>query len=138
MATERQKKAIKLVVENRGNVSKSMRQAGYTDKTAKNPKNLTESDAWKEIMEKALPDKLLSKVHKEGLSATRKEQKIVGRDDEGKVEYDLVDVEDYSTRHRYLESAYKLKGKFAPEKKELSFDDEDRDTLKDILNSLRQ
>jgi len=48
--TIKQKDAISKVVENRGNISKSMRQAGYADKTAKNPKNLTESNAWKEAM----------------------------------------------------------------------------------------
>ena len=52
MPTERQQKAIENVVENHGNVSKAMRDAGYKPKTAKNPKNLTESEAWKELMEK--------------------------------------------------------------------------------------
>ena len=40
MATEKQKQAIENIVENRGNVSKGMRDAGYAEKTAKNPKNL--------------------------------------------------------------------------------------------------
>lgn len=71
MATERQKKAIELVVENRGNVSKAMRDAGYAEKTAKNPKNLTESDAWKELMDKHLSDKELADKHRELLNSTR-------------------------------------------------------------------
>src|SRR4051812_14320375 len=41
--TTKQKLAIKRIVENRGNVSKSMREAGYTEATAKNPKNLMSS-----------------------------------------------------------------------------------------------
>lgn len=62
--TIRQQKAMENVVENRGNVSKAMRDAGYPDVTAKNPKNLTESRAWKEVMEEFLPDEVLGKVHK--------------------------------------------------------------------------
>ena len=48
MATQRQQAAISKLVENRGVVSRTMRQVGYAEKTAKNPKNLTESDAFKE------------------------------------------------------------------------------------------
>ena len=50
---------MELTIENRGNVSKSMREAGYTDATAKNPSNLTNSDGWKELMEAYLPDDML-------------------------------------------------------------------------------
>lgn len=50
MATIKQAKAIKNLVENRGSVSKAMREAGYKDKTAKNPKNLTTSKAFKEVL----------------------------------------------------------------------------------------
>lgn len=45
-----------------------------------------------------IPDELLEKVHLEGLEAT----------DEG--------FPDYSVRHKYLDSAYKLKGIYAPDK----------------------
>lgn len=41
MPTTKQKLALKKIVENRGNISKSMRQAGYSPTTAKNPKNLS-------------------------------------------------------------------------------------------------
>lgn len=48
------------IVENRGNISKSMREAGYDDTTAKNPKNLTESKGYKEICEEyGLTDELI-------------------------------------------------------------------------------
>ena len=43
MATERQKVAVKEIVESRGNVSQAMLKAKYKKNTAKNPKNLTES-----------------------------------------------------------------------------------------------
>lgn len=52
MATARQRKAVDKLVENGGkSVSGAMRAAGYEPKTAKNPKKLTESDGYKEILE---------------------------------------------------------------------------------------
>ena len=56
MATIKQKKAFNKIVENRGNVSKTMLEVGYDENTAKNPKNLTESDGWKELT-KTIKDK---------------------------------------------------------------------------------
>lgn len=49
MATTKQKLAAEKIVENRGNISKSMRQVGYSPKTAKNPKNLTSSKGFGEL-----------------------------------------------------------------------------------------
>jgi hypothetical protein len=69
MKTQKQRKAIKNVVENGGNVSKAMRDAGYSPKTAKNPKKLTDSKTWKELMEEYLPEKDLAKVHRGLLNA---------------------------------------------------------------------
>jgi len=51
MATERQKKAVKNLVENGGIVSKAMRDAWYTDATAKTPQKLTESVWFKEALD---------------------------------------------------------------------------------------
>lgn len=59
MATTKQRKALEKVLENKGNVSKSMREAGYSPKTAKNPKILTESKAWRELLDEYLPDDLI-------------------------------------------------------------------------------
>lgn len=58
--TTRQRKAFDKIVENRGNVSKAMREAGYPEITAKNPKNLTESKGFKILCEEhGLTDDLL-------------------------------------------------------------------------------
>ena len=73
MATIKQETAIKKVVENGGNVSKAMRDAKYSIQTAKNPKKLTDSKAWEEIMQQQLPDKAIARVHKELMGATRME-----------------------------------------------------------------
>ena len=73
MPTIKQKKAFKRTMENYGNVSKSMKEVGYSKNTAKNPKVLTESLGWLELMEEYLPDKLLAKKHKELLNKTNKD-----------------------------------------------------------------
>ena len=49
MATLKQKKALAKIIENRGNVSKAMREVGYRPATAVNPKNLTDSDGFQEL-----------------------------------------------------------------------------------------
>jgi len=58
--TLKQKKALKYYIENHGNVSKSMKQAGYSLATAKNPKNLTKSKGWQFLLNKYLPDERLT------------------------------------------------------------------------------
>lgn len=57
--TTRQKKAISKVVENGGNISKAMRDSGYSSSTAKNPKKLTESKSWQDLVSQHLDDEEL-------------------------------------------------------------------------------
>jgi|TARA_R100001530_G_C4303781_1_gene151194 hypothetical protein len=109
MATIKQKKAIKKIVENGGNISKAMRDVGYSEETAKTPQKLTNSKGWNELMEEYLPDDVLAKVHNEGLKAFKTDN------DGGK-------SEDHPTRHKYLDTAYKLKGNYAPEKQAISLE----------------
>lgn len=59
MATHRQKLALEKLVENGGNVSKAMIEAGYSPNTAKTPSKLTNSDGYAELMESYLPDDML-------------------------------------------------------------------------------
>lgn len=60
MATIKQKKAIRKLVENGGNASKAMRDAGYSKKTAINPSKLTESKGYLEILDQyGLTDELI-------------------------------------------------------------------------------
>lgn len=63
-------------------------------------------EAIKSIAER-IPDELLERVHLEGLQASDKH--IV----DGEV---IAEKPDYAVRHKYLDSAYKLKGSYAPEK----------------------
>lgn len=70
MSTQKQKSALKKIVENHGNVSKGMVDVGYSKNTAKNPKNLTKSKGWKELVENILSDTVLIETHKKLLEAT--------------------------------------------------------------------
>lgn len=107
MATQKQKKALANYMENHGVASRAMLDAGYSENSAKNPKNLTQSKGWAELVEQQLPDKLLTKVHKEGLAAFKYETQLTG-----KGESEIVQVPDFGTRHKYLETGYKVKGKY--------------------------
>lgn len=55
-----------------------------------------------------IPDDLLVQVHIEGLNASR----TIKTDDEGA---EIVEP-DYAVRHKYLDTAHKLKGTYAPDK----------------------
>ena len=120
MATEKQKKAFINSVENGGNISKAMRDAKYSDKTAKNPDKLTKSKGWEELCDEFLPDRKLAKVHKEGLNATTKKPHLIDRDDKGRPIYEYTDEDDFSVRHKYLDTAYKLKSKYPAEKHDIT------------------
>ncbi len=99
MPTLKQKKAFKHAGENGGNISKAMRSAGYTPVTAHHTEKLTQSKGWQELMDEYLPDSLLAKVHQEGLNLKP----------------------EHPTRHRYLDSAYKIKDKYPAEKHDVTF-----------------
>lgn len=60
MATIKQKKALDKLVENGGNASKAMRDAGYSIETAKDPGKLTRSKGFIELCEeRGLTDEFL-------------------------------------------------------------------------------
>ena len=104
MATFKQKRAFKEVL-NGSTITKAMKVAGYADTTASTTGKLTNTIGWNELMNEYLPDKLLAKKHLEGLEATKG-----GESEEP----------DYAVRHKYLDSAYKVKGNYAPEKKDIT------------------
>ncbi len=99
--SRRMKKAFNLVKEGEP-VSKALLKAGYKPSVARVPKNVTKTVGWKDLMERELPDEFLARVHKEGLKATKKE---VGN----------LDAPDFAVRHKYLETAYKIKNKIPKE-----------------------
>jgi len=117
--TIKQKEVFKEIMENRGSISQAMIKCGYSKATAKNPKNLTDSLGWKKLIKQYLPDEMLQTIHLQGLKATKNEVRVSGRDKKGNNLYEYEEVIDYSTRHKYLNTAYKLKNKF-PKKEELN------------------
>lgn len=106
MATLRQRKAVEKVLENNGNVSRAMIEAGYPPATAKNPQQLTRSKGWAELMEKFLPDKHLTDRHREMLDAPR----IVRTFKKGDLEVETEETDPSAVKA--LEMAYKIKNKF--------------------------
>lgn len=115
--TERQKKAFANVVENGCNKRKGLKDAGYSEAVAHNPKKVTDSEGWEKLMEEYIPDDLLSKVHSEGLEASKG---VFKNNNETKKVERVDDEPDFGVRHKYLDTAYKLKGKYAAEKKEIT------------------
>jgi len=117
--TLKQRKAAKKVVENHGNVSRAMIDAGYKPATAKNPKNLTQSKAWTQLMEQYLPDDKLLEKHDEALDAVKsigaqilidKDGKTISKENEG-----MIEVPDNRTRLKAVELGYRVKGKLRQE-----------------------
>ena len=53
MPTIKQRRAFDKILENAGNVSKSMTQVGYAPGTARNPKELTDSIGYQELLREA-------------------------------------------------------------------------------------
>lgn len=77
-ATIKQRKALKVALENGGNVSGAMKEVGYSPAMAKNPQKLKESEGWKDLMKKAgLDDKSLLKKSKQHLEARQFHQMMV-------------------------------------------------------------
>ena len=114
MPTEKQKKAFKEIVENGRNKGDAMVRAGYSAHTAIAPTKLTNSKGWQELLDKYLPEDDLAKIHNEGLKASKKVYK--NNNKTGKVE-NVGKEADFGVRHKYLDTAYKLRGSYAPEKK---------------------
>ena len=59
-------------------------------------------------IKEALPDELLAKAHLEGLNASKEV-----RNEDGEI---VFEIPDFAVRHKYLDSAYKVKGSYEAEK----------------------
>lgn len=112
MPTPNQEAAAKETLENLGkgkkvSLGKILRKHGYSEAVAKNPKIVTESKGWQQLLEEALPDSLLSSVHKRLVN--KKEKIVVG------VGKGFTEIEDTGQPHsdalKAVEMGYKLKGR---------------------------
>lgn len=120
MTTSKQKAVAAKITENHGNISKTMREVGYAENTAKKPSNLTNSKGWQELMEKNIPDSLLLRKHKELLNKTE-----VIYSKEGELIREDIDAQAVS---KGLDMGYKLKGRYAPQESNVHLDDKLPDT----------
>src|SRR3990167_6024130 len=113
MATTRAKLAVKNLGKSRTE-EQALLSANYSPSYARSGQ-IKGTAGWNELMEKNLPDNLLARKHREGLNAVVKKPQLVDRDDKGRPVYEYIPEEDYSTRHKYLDTAYKLKRRYPKE-----------------------
>lgn len=112
MATTKIKRAVAEIGVNGGNISKAMRTVGYAPSTAARTDKLVRRKGFQQLMEKILPDNLLLRVHREGLEATKLHGPgAMALTGDGGLSHADTEVPDYPTRHKYLETGYKVKGK---------------------------
>lgn len=107
----RARKALILLGENGGNARKALKDAGYSQKVADNPNRVIKSDAFQQLVEQQLPDSLLVRVHKEGLTANRVVSARVTNKEAGVDTDDFIEVPDHAVRHKFLVTGYELKKK---------------------------
>jgi hypothetical protein len=150
-ATEKQKIAMKKVIENRGNISRAMIDAGYSEATAKNPSNLTKSKSWQELMDDFLPEDLLVKEHRKLVKAYHMDTmdflKEISDDEIIQILEDInctvKRIIEFGTNKRVyfwspdnlarknaLDLAYKLRGSYAPIKSEVTFGNKSEEDIK--------
>lgn len=101
-------------------ITKAMEEVGYSPSTASATGKLTNSDGWRELLEKHIPDKKLAKVLDEGLEADRS--------------FGENTYPDYAVRHKYLETGLKLKNRFPKELPENPLDGDLKVLLVQINN----
>lgn len=84
-----------------------MVKAGYSKTTASTTGKLTNTKGWNALLQKHIPDSKLAKVLDEGLEAS---DVVVDKDG-----LTIAENPDFAVRHKYLETALKLKAKFPKE-----------------------
>lgn len=102
--TNQDKEFVKEIIETGNKTQSAMKAYGYKNENTAGVMALDKlrKPRIQKAIQDAIPDELLEEVHLQGLKATTG----IG---------DNVQI-DYSVRHKYLDTAYKLKGIYAPEK----------------------
>jgi hypothetical protein len=117
--TTRHKKAAKNIGKYRTE-AEALLMSDYSKSYAKSG-NIKKTKGWQELMDEALPDEELLRVHKEGLRATKDNEP------------------DFKVRREYLSEAYKTKGKYAAEKHitlDLNYQQRMDEEKKRVINDL--
>ena len=95
------------------NIGISMKQAminlGYSESYAHSGQ-MKKTDTWKRLMRKYLPDRKLVKVVESGLGANRVISSFSGKQATGATT-DFIEVPDFAVRHKFVETALKMKGR---------------------------
>jgi len=126
---DRQKELLKYMSENVGiSMSQAMKDLGYSESYSNSPNKIKKTKGWKSLMRKYLPDRKLCKVVKQGLDANR----IISAMNTGKqasgATSDFIEVPDHAVRHKFVETALKMKGKLI-EKTDLTTNGKDLETV---------
>jgi len=139
--TERQSRFVDNYVDS-GNGAEAARRAGYSEERARitaselvSKRNIQAAIA-ERMDEGGITEKRLLKVLDEGLSATKTH---FNQKTDGDAEKEVHD--DYAVRHRYLDTALKLRDMFPAEKKKLRHDfsnitPEDEQAARERVNRL--
>jgi hypothetical protein len=117
----RQKETFKNMVGNGGKLEPAMKAAGFSKAYAESHK-LEKTISWQELLDRDLPDDLLSKVAMEGLRADKVVSATViikkgALPQDGSLPeadsktMDFIEVPDHPTRQRFLETSLKMKNK---------------------------
>lgn len=109
--TKKERGFVKDYVETGNGVQSALKN--YDTESYKTASNIASTNLDKPRIQNAIksiaeqiPDDLLVQVHLEGLNASRT---IKTEDDE-------IEEPDYAVRHKYLDTAHKLKGTYAPDR----------------------
>ena len=114
--TIKQKKVFKAVVNGGKTISGAMRQAGYAISTSKKTDKVTRTKGWEMLLKQHLPDSLLAKRHRELLN--KREVHVIKKRN-GEEEVEVIDQPETQAVSKALDLAYKLKGSYAPEQKDI-------------------
>lgn len=101
--TIKQQRALNNLAENGGNVSKAMRDAGYSLQTAKSPDKLLKSKGVEKLLDKYLPNNHLLKKNREFIDAKR--QVRIFKKGDLETEYEETDP----SAVKALDLAYKVR-----------------------------
>jgi hypothetical protein len=103
-------------------IGEILREANYSESTSKSPQRVTDSKGWQALMEKYIPDEKLQEVLEEGLRADKVISAVIVGSKANENTNDFIEVPDHPTRHKYLDTALKLKKKYPAEKTILAGD----------------
>lgn len=107
---DKQKELLKYMAEHSGiSMRQAMVDVGYSQAYADGG-HIKETKGWKELMKEYLPDDKLFIVIKEGLDANRVISAMSGKQASGATS-DFIEVPDHAVRHKFVETALKMKGR---------------------------